>query len=341
MSLARDVAPHLAVFGIAAALAITVATREQKKPPSAGREQDVVVWQGRPEAVSAVRFESKKLTLRLDSHRDAAGRWYVAEVVKTTPAAPAPPVADAGPAAAPPPAPEPRKETNRFVSVGQGDKLVEGLAPMLAYRALGRLEEARAAEFGFDEPEGTLFVTVSGTEHSLVVGGPTPGGSDRYVKSPASGEVYAVNGETIRSLQFADSRLIEREVHGFKVEDIDRVRIDRGGQRRELVRVPDKKDGWADAASPGALDETSGNWMTKLGRLRAATYVEKPEGEATKIVRVEYLERDKVKGWIELHKVAGAQGAEYLVQTEHTRWFGKVTRSAAESLETDLTSVVK
>lgn len=341
MSLARDVAPHLAVFGVAAALAFVVATREQKKPPAAGREQEVVVWQGRPESVSSVRYESKKLTLRLDSRRDDAGRWYVAEVVKTAAAPPPAPAGDAGGDAAPPPAPEPRRETSRFVSVGQGEKLVEGLAPFLAYRALGRVEESRAAEFGFDEPEGTLYVSVSGTEHALVVGGPTPGGSDRYVKSPASGEVYAVNGETIRSIQFADSRLIERELHGFKVEDIDRVRIDRGGQRRELVRVPDKKDGWGDAAAPGTLDETSGNWMTKLGRLRAATYVEKPEGEATKIVRVEYLERDKVKGWIELHKVAGAQGATYLVQTEHTRWFGTVTRSAAESLETDLGSVVK
>jgi len=78
---------------------------------------------------------------------------------------PAPPSRDAGAgdgaASGAPPAPEKKKESISFVSVDQGNKLAESLAPLHAIRRLGRIEDARAAEFGFDKSEGKLLVSIS------------------------------------------------------------------------------------------------------------------------------------------------------------------------------------
>ena len=63
------------------------------------------------------------------------------------------------------------------------------------------------------------------------------------------------------------------------------AKIDRGGKTRELVRVEEKKDGWADSATPKVLDETAGNWMSKVDRLRA-----KPRVAAGKTVAKHCLE---------------------------------------------------
>src|SRR5205814_2751065 len=65
---------------------------------------------------------------------------------------------------------------------------------------------------------------------------------------------------------------------------------------RELVRVPDKKEGWADGATPTKLDETAGNWMTKLARLHVQDWVEKPAqplGADSNIVHVDYFTGSK------------------------------------------------
>ncbi len=245
------------------------------------------------------------------------------------------------------------RETSTFVSVEQAHKLAESLAPLYAFRSVGKIEDSRAEEFGLHKPEGTLRVKLDGKERSLVIGGTTPGGADRYAKLD-NGEVYAIPGSIAQNVMFAESRLVERELHGFEPEEATRARIVKGEQSRELVRIEDKKDGWATASSPGVLDETAGNWMTKLGRLRVMSYVEnprKPVAPEDLVVRVEYFDKGSEIGFLELVKLppkmpaapseAGKPKAEYLVRTENTRWYAEVLASTAEQVEQDLASVLK
>jgi len=218
-------------------------------------------------------------------------------------------------------------------------------------RAVGKVEPSRNEEFGLDKPEGTLKVTVDGKEHVLTIGGTTPGGSERYAKYQGNGEVFAISGDIVQSLMFGDSRLPERDLHGFKVDEVTRIRVTKGGKQRELFRVKDKNDGWGD--SPTKQDETAVNWMSKLGRLRAGDFVEKPAKPLTPndaIVRVEYFDGSKPVGFAELYKLpatapAGSseppKGNDYLVKTEWDRWPVKVTASTAEQIENDLASVLK
>ena len=118
-------------------------------------------------------------------------------------------------------------------------------------------------------------------------------------------------------------------------------------KQRELVRLKEKNEGWADVNSPTKLDETAGNGMSKLGRLRGSEYVEKPHGPVKPqdaIVRVEYFDAGKSIGFAELYKVpsdkppAEASGtaatppkSDYLIHTEWNRWYIKVPATSAET----------
>jgi hypothetical protein len=259
-----------------------------------------------------------------------------------------PPPNPHGSPAQPPKKPEDAKKTPttmRFVSVVSGEKLLEKLAPMAAYRSVGKLDPKRAAEFGLDKPQGTLHVSVGGNKHSLIIGGVTPGGSDRYAKDKATGQVWAIPGEVADSFLYADSRLLERDLHGFPNEDIKRLKLVRGPRTRELVRIEGKSDAWADAAAPSKQDETAGNWVNRIQRLRVMEYVEpkqRPEGPEALVAKLEYYGSGSAPlGRLELTRFGQAGTAEYYVRTEHTRWWAKVAKSTAEQIEQDVASVLK
>lgn len=346
----RALSGHLVTLGVASAVALVVWTR--KDPEATGQKANVEVWGGSADSVEKISFDAEGRSVRLERHKDGQGLWYVGQVDKTVDVKPPSPHADsgvsdaasspAGDAAAP--AGEKKRESTRFVSVEQGKKLAESLAPLLALRRLGKLDEARAAEFGFDKSEGTLKVTLAGRERALTFGGTTPGGGDRYVKDD-SGELFAIGGNVAQSVLFAESRLVERNLHGYEADELKSAKIERGTLSREVVRLEDKKDGWADAATPLVLDETAGNWMSKLERLRIVTFVETPAGLGpdSSIVNVELRGKGGRKlGFLELYKVPGeAAKPKFLVKTEHTRWYAEVIGSVAEQVEQDLGSVVK
>lgn len=341
----KGLASHLVLLGVAGTLAALVWTKEDA--PRAAKEAAVEVWGGSPASFAELSFESADRKVSLEARKDSHGAWFVGKVDKTVkPPTPHPPVGDAGADAAPPPAPLPKTETVRFVGVGQAQKLVESLAPLMALRALGTIEPARAEEFGFDKPEGTLRVKIGGTQHVLELGGTTPGGGDRYARLGEGGAVFAIPGSVAQNLMFAESRLIERELHGFEDDEVQRLVVEKGDQRREFVRVDDKKEAWASADSPASQDETATNWVTKLGRLRISEYVENPSpapGPSSLVVSVRYQGKGgRDLGQLELHKLAApGQKPTFLAKSEHTRWFAEVLSSTAEQVEQDLPSVLK
>jgi uncharacterized protein DUF4340 len=333
---ARGPLVHLAVLAVSAAAAIGVWTRE--KEPKALAAGDVTVWSGRADSVERVTFESKTHRVALDARSDKVGRYFVGTAERDNPAPLAPVDGGAPAAAAAPPT------TTTLVSVGGADKLATALAPLKALRSLGRIGDDRAAEFGLAEPDGTVTFRVAGVEHKLVLGATTPGGGDRYVKDPASGEVYVLKGEALRSLESAESSLMERELHEWKDGDVTALQIVAGGKSRALVRGgADAKKFWADDAKPDENDETLGNWMSKLDRLRPTEFAATPpEGRET-VVRLDYKAGSRALGFIEVVKIKGAEAGkfDYFLQTERTRLFAKVSAALGEQLEQDLGSAVK
>jgi hypothetical protein len=331
--------PHFAALLLAAALAFGIWSHGDK-PVELDAAQKIEVWGGSPEHLERIRFESPKRTVTLDARKDSIGRYYVAVVDKEEGPKPHPGPPDAGAETS-----EPAKHvTTRFIGVKDAEELASKLAPLTALRQLGPLASGRAEEFGLDKPEGTLKVKIGGAEHALVIGSSTPGGQERYAKDERSGIVYAVSGDLVQSLLGAESRLLERELHAFPETDVTRLRIARGGKTREVVSIPDKKGAWADAASPSKLDETIGNWLTKVSRLHVTEYVENTPSPLTPesaLVRIEYFGGPKTLGFLELYKLPAEKGSDYYVRSENSRWFVKVLSSAGEQVEQDAPSVVK
>jgi hypothetical protein len=323
---------HLGVLAASTAAAVLVWTRDKQAPALAAG--DVVVWSGHGPDVQKVTYESKTKKVVVEAKSDAAGRYFAGTLERVAAATAG---ADAG--AAPPPSSSART-TVGFVSVGPGEKLADALAPLKALRALGKLGDDRAAEFGLADPEATVTVRVAGADHKLLLGASTPGGGDRYAKDAASGEVYALKGEPMRNLESADSLLLERELHEWKDTEVSKARIEAAGKARDIVRGgPEGKRFWAGAESPDTNDETLGNWMSKLDRLRPTEFVlAEPEGREP-VLKIAYTGK-KALGSFELVKVKGDKPTFY-ARTERTRLFGKVTATVAEQVEQDVGGIVK
>ena len=348
MNIVKGLSLHGALLVAASVLSFWVWTKEGAEPPDERLQAEI--WGGSPTAIDSVRFESENLKVELVPKQDGQGRYYEGKLEKKGSDAP-PPVNPHAPPGQPPPQP-PKADaakkaptTTRFVAVTSGEKLFEKLAPMAAFRSVGKPDPKRAAEFGLDKPQGTLHVSVGGKKHALVFGGITPGGSDRYAKDKTTGEVWAIPGDVADSFLYADSRLIERDLHGFPKEDIKQLKIARGPRSRELVRIEGKNDAWADGTNPAKADETAGNWVNKIDNLRAMEYVDpkqRPSGAEAAVARIEYFGPGSRRlGHVDIVRFGQAPNAEYYVRTEQTRWLAKIAKTSGEQIEQDVASVLK
>lgn len=352
MSKERGIYVHLGLLVAAVLAAVLVWTRD--KQPKALSPDSVVVWPGRAADVTRIALEAKGKKVSLEAKNDDLGAYYVGSIEKEAAPPPAP-ARDAGApdgaAPAPEPALAPTRTTIEFVSVSAATKLAESLAPLRAIRALGKIGADRDAEFGLNEPEGTVTVQVRDTERKLLLGAPTQGGGDRYVRDPATQEVYVVEGDILRDLESADAKLVERELHEWKEADITSAEVSAGDRKRSMVRAgPEGKQFWADPASPDAKDETLANWVVKLDRLRPTQFVLNAPDTKQPVLRVDYTGKSGKLGFVELVKIPPAAPAlpdaqpgkpDYLIRTERTRQFAKVITSSAEQVEQDVTSILK
>jgi hypothetical protein len=343
----RSIGIHLVLFAVAGALGLRAWTSEDEpnKNPVAAE-----LWSGRLSDVQRIEFRTDKKVVSLEPKEDASGRYYVGSIETLKAPAPAASGPDAGPVSphAPPPPPPEEEGTKRFVSLNKSDDLAKSVATMKVSRVLGKLAKERLAEFGLDKADqGTLEVTIAGKKHTLQLGEKTPGGSDRYVENPETGEAYVMAGSIANDLQSADSRLIERDFHDFADEKLGKVVLEVGGKKREIVRQGEQKDFWARPESADTKDETVSNWMSKIDRLRVTNYVEAPKiapkPEDT-VVRLEYVsDKGKSLGFLELVRQPATDPkdkTEYLARSERTRWYATVLRSSAEQIDQDLASVM-
>jgi Domain of unknown function (DUF4340) len=359
MKWARGLFFHGALLVIAAVVAMAVWTKSEQPTKITGEQ--VRVWDGSPDDVDSIEFSSKDTKLSIEARKDTLGRWYVCTLDKTvTEPAPEDSTSSARPSASssagaasatpptPPPPPKPKMVTHHqhqvFVSVSGAEGLVKSLAPLEAFRKIGKIDPKELSDFGLDKPKGTLRISIGGKTHSLVLGGETPGGGDRYAKDLDDGQVYAIPGEIAWNLLFAESRLVERELHKWRMNDVQRIIVSNGHAMREVVRVPKKVGAWADPKTPSKVDETMGNWLSKLEQLRVMQYVEKPKlAPADLIVRLTFYNKTDKLGTLELWKGASQKNKMpvYLVRTEYTRWYASVLHSTAAQIAQDVNEVVK
>ena len=276
-----------------------------------------------------------------------------------TPAADAGPsaAADAGPKAEPEPEPEapPEIDEKQFRANKKATEVFASLIRPVAKRALGSLDAAQIEEVQLKEPEATIEITASsGATKHLEVGMLAYGGGLRYVRDPDAGVTYVVEAKLVDDLKWGDSRLVERDLHAFKLKDLTAFAIKAGERSREFARTGDadaSKPQWRAPETPeGEVDETAATWLGKLWRLRADRYVKDGEdvtkqGETTnaevKVLRIDFQAKDGQSGHLELSRYGEGKDAKFYGRTEHTQSLVNVSRYQADEVEKDLEAVLK
>ena len=217
------------------------------------------------------------------------------------------------------------------------------MAPLKAFRNVGRNPGYKAADFGFSEPDGTVTITIKGTDHKLVLGENRTGGLGPVRARRIDDGGLCREGRQPSGSEAGNQRFVEHDLHEWKEADVTGAKVTAGAKTRQIVRGSSEgKKFWADPGAPTQNDETIGNWMTKVERLRPNEYAASPPERKEIVVRIDYTAPGG-GGYLELVKASsGAPGKpDYFIATERTRQYGKVTQNVGEQVEQDVGAVLK
>jgi hypothetical protein len=191
------------------------------------------------------------------------------------------------------------------------DRLLERFAPLRATRALGTLDAAKLKDLGLDTTKKSIEVIARGARRRYAIAPAPPGGSDPYIKDQQDGRVYIVPRIILADFQSASTNLVERRMHGFKIEEVDRIVVSAAGKKKELraARLEDIPGVRLFAAGSDKPDETAKNWHDRIWNLFPSEVLGKgeapKEGPPRTAIRIEYFSRGHSLGWLELGRAGG------------------------------------
>jgi hypothetical protein len=251
-----------------------------------------------------------------------------------------------------PPVDEALYAPKRFLANSKFKDYLATVTPVRAARGLGEIAGDKFTEFGFDKV-GTFFrLECGGRKIQLDVGGRTFGAGMQYLRDPATKQVYLTDAGVIRDLEGAQFKFMQVEVHDFKLADIDEVVVRAQGAERRLLhrnRQVASEARWVDKAEPDRRNETFGNWLGRLERLRITSYLPrkaepgsdlKESGKTTPAVSIEYFADGQPKGRLELVRVDAEGKGNYYARTETTHAWTRVYDSVGKQVEDDAALVV-
>lgn len=295
----------LAIVG----LAIAYGTWQREPERAAG---EVIVVDASKGDLGSVHFEDENISVDVTRGGEAgvSGVWL--KVQDKTPVTP--PKAPAATNSAPPAKPRPLRELR---GDEPAEKLLTAFTPFRSPRAFGVLDAKKLKELGLEDAKKKLVVTARGQTRSFVIGQPSQGAGENYLRDTGDNRVYLMPRQLLTDLQGALFRLVDRKLHTFKIADVDRVVITSNGKSRQFV-VKDNQNATAyklaAVATPDKPDEMARNWHEKVWRMFPTELLGKGEtptaGEPKVATRVEYFAGPKSVGWLEIGKLDVPIGSE-------------------------------
>lgn len=248
---------------LAAGVACVAAYVAWSRPAQSSDEAEVVVVAGSSDRLTEVRWDE-------ESHEVVVGRDGDGAVVAVTSKkanANTQEAANAG---------------LQFPGTEKATELFGTLAPLRAARSLGRPDEARLKSLGLDKPAASLTLRFGERSTRVAVGNTTYGSGNYYVQ-PEGGEVYLMPASSFAPLKQGAPTLVDRNAVAATREHIERVVVESGSGKRELVHrnADDRaKSFFADPAEPETKLEQATTWVDKVLRLRVVSLsTEAPAGE--------------------------------------------------------------
>jgi len=213
----------------------------------------------------------------------------------------------------PPAPPEMVTTTSEFVGGEGADKAFEQFANLKALHGMGKLGEDKLKEYGLDK-DNTIAVAFADRSSTLIVGNAVFGSTNRYVLDVASGKGYIVASPVIDPLLKGMSKLKLRKLHKFKDDDLSKVQLDTGKQKRTLIRSTVERNKrkirtWTDESTPDTPDSTSNNFLNRINRLVPTKFEREVKAEdlTPALVTIAYYDKaGKKAGWFKLYKTKPA-----------------------------------
>lgn len=240
----------------------------------------------------------------------------------------------------------------RFLANDDFSDLLKWLVPLRAVRSLGKNSPELNKQFESEKGKTTLTLACGAEKYAFEVGSTTYGTGARYVKNKKTNEVFLIPGDVIRGLNSAKFKFMQKQLHGFKLNEVDKARVEAQAKTRTLVqrdRRDPKSAAWVDAAQPDRRNELFGNWFSQVAKLIATKYLapseqpgadlEKQVGDVEPVVKITYSQRDQPLGWVEIVRV-NAEEEYYYARTEKTDTWVTVPRSVAKLVAQDVAMVV-
>jgi hypothetical protein len=338
-----------AVNGVLAVVGLAAAYTTWQRPKDVVREDKVVVLEASKASLQKVRFDDGSRALEL-TRADDGVVWLRQEVhagALTKVATPHTVLPDGGAALPtapdggwsttsdggvkvevtplPPEAPPPPRVTR---GNERAETLMGRFTPFEGVRALGTLAPAKEKELGLEGSTRTLTVTVSGQARAFTVGNPQTGMVGTYLKDAKDGAVYLLSGSLLSELEPSSQALVDRRLHTFRGPDFDEFVISYDAVKKAYLQkdaeIPQTMKVMA-KDTPDRPDDLVRNWHDKVWNRLIVTEVlgkdESPKTGAPKVeLRIEYLGRGKLKGFVELGK---GTGGDLWARTENTAsWVG-------------------
>jgi hypothetical protein len=200
------------------------------------------------------------------------------------------------------------------------ERLFDKFAPLRATRALGALDAGKLKDLGLDTTKKRIEVVGRSTRRRYALAPAPPGGSDPYIRDEQDGKVYVIPRLVLSDLQAASTNLVERRMHGFKIEEVDRVVVTAGGKSKDYraTRLEDMPGVRLALAGSDKADETAKNWHDRIWNLFPSEVLGKgeapKEGPPRTAVRIEYFSRGHSLGWLELARTSPPPANESTAQ---------------------------
>lgn len=229
--------------------------------------------------------------------------------------------------------------TMSFRGNKQAEEMWDSFAPLMALREL-KPEDATQEFFGFDEPDGTVEVTRKGQLQSIIVGGETFGGRDKYVKT--GDRIFLLDDQAIRPLQFGKTRLLERNLQPLGEPETASVTITSPAGEKTFVqqnRDDRAQAKWTTQEDP-ETEHTVGTWLGKVYKMRAKTYVLEADIEGTLEVAFTYELKGDTESWPVQILKDDKTPANYYAKPTYLRGVVELTRSLASDAVEDLEQIM-
>lgn len=335
------------IYGALLALSLGGAWARWTMEPTGEGEDKVVLLAGEVEQLDSIEWKGEGGQALLTRKTDDHGAYLWVQTVKVEERkAPVTPPGEEPPLEPLAELTEKVEKKDVFKAGDKGDELLASFSPLHAIRRLDAVDPAKLTEIGLDAPKETLVVTRKGQAVTLSIGGEAYGTKDRYVRNEATGEIFLLDDQLLKNIEFAKTRLPDRDLWSLDRPAITSATVTAGDKSLQAVQKnPDDeaKATWA-RADAGAGDEQLATWMDKALKLKGTSTVdpEAADGPKDLQLRLSLTLTPSGKARPETLQILqeGPDG-DYYGRSEHTRGTLKLLRAPTRELIEDAAALVQ